>query len=135
MISSGRLLGSERNVKMIKFDCMGCLSNKEILWQGYISKLLYSGSHLEISIHLADPITAVVCKTLPGFFVYFLRLETGLNLPSLFDTDENAGRLAQLFNDKDAITVAFAIKKVASLLSTSRRKRKPLNTPLYEIPF
>jgi len=124
---------------MIKFDCIGRLGNKGKTWQGYISKLVYFGSHMEISIHLDEPVTADVCKTLSGFFVYFSNFETGVNLPSLFGIDENAGRLACMFRDKDAVTVAHAIGKVGNLLSTPRRGRrepKPMGETLFgELPF
>jgi len=111
-------------LKMIKFHCRGCLNDRVKTWTGYISKLVYSGSHMELSIHMVEPIAAVVCKTLSGFFVYFAHYETGLNLSSLFDVDENIGRLMTVFVDKDAVTVAYAINKVGNLLSTPRRRRR-----------
>jgi len=120
---------------MIKFDCKGYLNNKENSWRGYISKLVYPGSHLEISIHMADPISADVCKTLSGFFVYFPNYETGVNLASLFDIDENAGRLQTIFGNKEAITVAYAISKVGSLLSQPRRNRRCSKPVIREVPF
>jgi hypothetical protein len=100
-------------------------------------KLVYLGGHMEITVQLADPVTADVCKTLSGFFVYFPYCETGLNLPSLFDIDENAGRLSAVFDDRDAATVACAIGKVGNLLATPRRKRRRAASPPYDegLPF
>lgn len=120
---------------MIKFNCKGFCGSSNKTWQGYISKLVYSGSHIEIYIQLADTITAVVCKTLPGFFVYFPYYETGSNLSSLFDTDEIVGRLLAIFDEKDAFTVAFAIGRVGNLLSTPRGKRRTSKPLADELPF
>jgi hypothetical protein len=111
---------------MIKFDCKGSLC-KEQPWHGYISKLIYSGNHMEISISMDEPVTAVVCKTPSRFFVYFPYYETGLNLASLFDSDENAYRLAQIFFNKKAVTVACAIAKVGNLMSKPRRRRRDVS--------
>jgi hypothetical protein len=111
---------------MIKFDCYGVLDDRTLKWHGYISKLVYCGSHLEISIMQAQPIIADVCKTSSGYFVFFARDECGFNLDSLFDIDENADRMSALFYEKkDALSVAFAIGKVGNLLSKPRRKRSP----------
>jgi len=121
---------------MIKFDCIGFFDNSRKTWQGYISKLVYFGSHMEISVMLSRPITADVCKTTSGFFVYFAHYECALNLCSLFDIDENIGRLSAIFDDKDAVTVACAIGKVGNLLSTPRRKRKAIiSADDGEMPF
>jgi hypothetical protein len=120
---------------MIKFDCKGFLENSGKSWRGYISKLVYSGGHLEISVHLADPIAANVCKTSSGFFVYFPYLENGLNLASLFDVEENVYRLLAIFADKDAATVAYAIEKVGNLLSLPHRRRKVKKGFAGELPF
>jgi len=122
---------------MIRFECKGSFNNKEQSWRGYITKLVYYGSHLEISIQLAEPITAVVCKAFSGFFVYFTHFESGFNLPSLFDIDGNAGNFMQMLDVKDAVTVANAIGKVGYFLSTPRRrKRRHTNFSLSEeIPF
>ena len=107
---------------MIKFECNGFIGSSRNTWRGYISKLVYSGDSLEISILLTQPVTACVCKTSSGFFVYFACYECGLNLDSLFIINENSGRLAVIFDEKDALTVAFAIGKVGNLLSKPRRK-------------
>jgi hypothetical protein len=117
---------------MIRFDCKGSLGRKEESWHGHISKLVYSGSHMEISIHMEEPVIAVVCKTLSGFFVYFPYYETGANLASLFDIDENAFRLASIFLDKKAITVASAIAKVGNMISKPRRKRRVSGAAVWE---
>jgi len=109
---------------MIKFDCEGFCDNSRKSWRGYISKLTYSGSHMEISVLLAQPITAAVCKTTTGYFVFFAHYECGWNLDSLFDIDGNFGRLASIFDEKDAFTVAFAIRKVGNLLSKPRKRRR-----------
>jgi hypothetical protein len=90
---------------------------------------------MEISINMEQPITAVVCKTLSGFFVYFPFYETGANLASLFDIDENAGKLAAIFFDKNAVTVAHAISKVGSMISKPRRRRRMPETVAEEMPF
>jgi hypothetical protein len=124
---------------MVKFDCKGTLCHKEGAWHGYISKLAYYGNHMEISISMDEPITAVVCKTPSGFFVYFPYYETGSNLASLFDSDDNAYRLAQIFFNKKAVTVACAIAKVGYLLSKPRRRRRNANKSTVfndgEMPF
>jgi hypothetical protein len=108
---------------MIKFDCKDFNGIKTKKWRGYISKLVYCGNHMEISIVLTKPITADVCKTSSGFFVYFPHLECGLNLSSLFDIDKNVDRLSEIFCEKDTFIVAYAIAKVGGMLSSSRRKR------------
>jgi hypothetical protein len=110
-------------LNMIKFNCKGPYDNKARPWQGYISKLVYFGSHMEISIMLPQPVTADVCKTQSGFFAYFACYECGVNLCSLFDISGAADRLSAIFSEKDAITVAHAIGKVGSLLSKPRRRR------------
>jgi hypothetical protein len=123
---------------MIKFNCRDYFNNNARTWQGYISKLVYSECNLEISILLPQPFTACVCKTLSGFFVFFTHYECGVNLYSLFDSKENAGRLAAIFDDKDAITVASAIGKVGYLLSSPRKRRKTVPNPAYneeDLPF
>jgi len=120
---------------MIKYVCKGFYGSSRKTWQGLISKLVYSGSHLEISVMLAHPVTACVCKTAAGYFVYFAHLECGVNLDSLFVVDENFGRLAAIFDEKDAFTVAFAICKVGNLLSTPRKKRKVDDSQVQDLPF
>lgn len=120
---------------MIKFVCKGFYGSSRKTWHGYISKLVYMGSHLEISIVLSQPITACVCKTLSGFFVYFAHYECGVNLGSLFDIDGNYGRLAAIFDDKDAFTVAYAISKVGDLLSSPRNKRITACYREEDLPF
>ena len=122
---------------MIKFYCKGDLDNAEKAWQGYISKLTYFGSHMEISVLLAEHVTVDICRALSGFFAYFPYYETGLNLSSLFNTGENAGKLMAIFSVKDAVTVAHAIGKVGNLLSKPRRgRRPPITTPDEdELPF
>jgi len=101
---------------MIKFECKGYLEGREKTWHGYISKLFYFGSHMQIYIHLGEPVIVDICKTVNGFFVFLLEHEAGLILPSLFDVDENADRLLAVFNGEDAVTVACAINKVGALL-------------------
>jgi hypothetical protein len=108
---------------MIKFDCKRNFGQNTQTWYGYITKLIYSGAHVEISVMLDKPVTADVCKTTSGFFVFFPYLECGLNLCSLFDIRENAGRMMAIFDDKEAVTVAHAISKVGDLLSKPRKKR------------
>jgi len=121
---------------MIKFDCEGFYDSSRKKWRGYISRLVYSGNHMEISLMLSQQITADVCKTNSGYFVYFSCYECGVNLDSLFLTSENVGRLAAIFNDKDAVTVAYAIRKVAHLIAKPRRKRKSLISRVNnELPF
>ena len=120
---------------MIKYDCYGFCGSSRKIWQGFISKLVYSGSHLEISVMLAQPVTAFVCKTTAGYFVYFTHLECGVNLDSLFLVEENYGRLAAIFDDKDAYSVAFAICKVGNLLSNPRKKSKAVNNQMQDLPF
>jgi hypothetical protein len=120
---------------MIKFDCKGRLNNKEKTWRGYITKLIYYGCHMEISIMLDDPITIDVCKTASGFIVFFERYECASALTSLFGIDDNISRLLGIFDGKDATTVAYAIAKVGNLLSNPRRRRKPANIPMSEVPF
>ena len=120
---------------MIKYDCKAFCGNSNNTWRGYISKLAYSGGHLEISIHLDDALSAVVCKTLSGFFVYFPYYETGFNLPSLFIAQDNTCILQAIFDEKDASTVAYAIAKVGNLLSKPRRKRKTPEATDDELPF
>jgi hypothetical protein len=94
---------------------------------------------MEISVVLGKPITADVCKTTSGFFVFFPHFECGLNLCSLFDIPENAGRMMAIFNDKEAATVAHAINKVGNLLSKPRKRRIAANNPARhyedELPF
>ena len=92
---------------------------------------------MEISIVLAQPVTAWVCKSSSGYFVYFACYEQGVNLDSLFLVDENASRMAAIFDDKDAFTVAFAIVKVGELLSKPRRKyNQKKKTPAFaDLPF
>jgi hypothetical protein len=113
--------------KMIKFDCKRDFGNDTQTWHGYIAKLVYTGGHMEISVMLGKPVTADVCKTSSGFFVFFPCFECGLNLCSLFDIPENAGRMMAIFNDKEAVTVAHAINKVGNLLSRPRKRRIALN--------
>ena len=113
---------------MINFECNGFYGNSRKTWRGHISKLVYSGCHLELSVLLAQPVTACVCKTTAGYFVYFPHYECGVNLDSLFVVVENSGRLAAIFDEKDALTVAFAIGKVGHLLSKPRRRRMPLKS-------
>jgi hypothetical protein len=90
---------------------------------------------MEISIMLDEPVTADVCKTMSGFFVFFRHYECAFDLPSLFDADENAGRLMGIFKDRDAATVAYAIAKVGNLLSKPRRRRRTVNISMDEVPF
>ena len=120
---------------MIKFNCKGFYDKKTRTWQGYISKLVYFGSHMEISVMLAQPITADVCKTQSGFFVFFAYYECGVNLCSLFDTDEIVGRLLSIFDEKDAATVAHAIGKVGNLLSKPRKRRNASRDDDDDLPF
>ena len=121
---------------MIKFDCRGFFDNGKKTWRGYISKLVYFGSHMEISILLDNPVVADIYKTPPGFFVYFHYYEVGLNLSSLLDIDENVDRLSTVFGIKDAATVAHAIQKVGNLLSTPKpRRRRASKTIAVELPF
>jgi len=120
---------------MIKYDCNGFYGSSRRIWQGLILKLVYSGNHLEISVMLSQPVTACVCKTSAGYFVYFTHLESGVNLDSLFVVEENSGRLAAIFDEKDAYSVAFAICKVGYLLSTPRKKRKGVNYHMQDLPF
>jgi len=110
------------SIEMIKFECKGYLEYKELTWRGYISKLFYFGSHMQIFIELDEPISADICKTLSGFLVFFVDYEAGLNLSSLFDVDENVDRLLAVFDDRDAVTVAYAIKEVGHLLPAPRRR-------------
>jgi len=121
---------------MIRFDCEGFYDRSREKWQGYISRLVYSGNHMEISIMLSQIITADVCKSTSGYFVYFPCYENGVNLDSLFFTDENSGRLAAIFGEKDASTVAHAIRKVAHIIAKPRKKRKSvISCADNELPF
>jgi len=117
---------------MIRFECAGFCGSSRKTWRGYISKLVYSGNLLEISVMLVQPVSAFVCKTTIGYFVYFACYECGVNLDSLFLINENSGRLAAIFDEKDALTVACAIDKVGYLLSKPRRRHKPDNR---DLPF
>jgi len=110
---------------MIRYECNGFLGSSRKTWRGYISKVVYSGDNLEISILLTQPVTACVCKTSSGYFVYFACFECGVNLDSLFLVNENSARMAAIFEEKDAFTVAFAIGKVGNLLSKPRRRYNP----------
>jgi len=121
------------SIEMIKFECKGYLDNGEKTWQGYISKLFYFGSHMQIFIQLDEPISADICKTLSGFLVFFVDYEAGLNLPSLFDIDENVDRLSAVFDDRDAVTVAYAINSVGYLLPAPRRRHTEATSE--ELPF
>jgi len=123
------------SIEMIKFECKGYLEDNEKTWWGYISKLFYFGSHMQIFIESGDPISADVCKTLSGFFVFFIDYEAGLNLSSLFDIDENADRLLAVFDGKDAVTVAYAINEVGYLLPAPRRRNRPPEDMTEECPF
>jgi len=123
-IYSGLQSDIERIDKMIQFDCKGFYDDNGNTLRGYISKMAYFGSHIEISIHLQRPAAACICKISSGYFVYFPCYENGTNLPSLFDIGENTGRLAAIFYEKDAATVAHAIAKVGNLLAKPRRRRK-----------
>jgi hypothetical protein len=124
--------------KMIKFDCKGFEEGRTQKWRGYISRLVYFGGHMEISIILSQPITADVCKTMSGFFVFFPHKEYGVNLGSLFNIDDNFGRLAEIFDYKDAYTIAYAIGKVGNLLSTPHKRRRVVSNSMIdeeELPF
>jgi hypothetical protein len=87
---------------------------------------------------LDKPVTADVCKTTSGFFVFFPHFECGLNLSSLFDIRENVGRMMAIFDHKEAVTVVHAICKVGNLLSKPRRKRNAVVNQIEdedELPF
>ena len=122
---------------MIKFDCKGFCGSSTKYWHGYINKLVYCGNLLEISIILVQPTAAVICKTTSGFFVFFPHYECGSILCSLFDINENFGRLAAIFDEKDAFTIAFAINKVGHLLSKPRRRNTIINNNAFDndLPF
>jgi hypothetical protein len=105
-------------------------------WQCSISSLIYFGSHLEIIIQTYEPVTVIVGKTSSGFFVFFKSHYTGVDLESLFDIDVNFAKLSSVcFEEKKAASVAFAIKRVAHLLSKPRRKRKINKSANDDLPF
>ena len=119
---------------MIRFDCKGYVEDRECRWYGYISKMFYFGSHIQIYIQLANPVIADICKTVSGFFVFFINYEAGVLLSSLFDVDENVDRLSAVFVDEDAVTVAYAIQKVANLLPAPGRWCY-CEQPVDDLPF
>ena len=120
---------------MINFSCKYHLQNSQRTWKGAISKLIYWGNHLEVTVQMSTPITAVICKTLSGYFVYFMSFETGVNASSIFDVDEVSGRLQSIFKEKDAVTIAFAIKHIGHLLSSPHSRRKTRQAIVGELPF
>ena len=123
---------------MIKFSCKYHFEweREARIWKCAISRLIYFGSHLEIVVQTDEPVAVIVGRTTSGFFVYFRTHESGIDLPSLFDVYENAGRISLVcFNEEKAATIAFAIRRVGHLLSSARRRRKTSNRKVCETPF
>lgn len=65
---------------MIKFDCTYSEHNSTQTWKSYITRLVYFGSHYEMKILGKSDITIIFGNTSSGYFVYFPKYETGLNI-------------------------------------------------------
>jgi len=125
-------------MKMIKFDCRYHFEweQHERKWRCAISRLVYFGSHMEITIQTDEPVNAVVGKTSTGFFAYFRSCQSGTDLSSLFDININVAKISSVcFDEAKAATIAFAIKRVGHLISLPRRKRKTVKTLAGALPF
>jgi hypothetical protein len=92
---------------------------------------------MELVVQTDEPVTVIVGKTSSGYFIYFKSHVTGADLPSLFDIDRNIQIISSVcYEDKKAVSVAFAVKRVGHLLAKPRRKKSNINNNVdCGIPF
>lgn len=120
---------------MIKFDCVHYARKSTQTWKSYISRLVYFGSHCEMKILGKSDITVILGNTSSGYFAYFPECETGCNIPNTTETFENASKLMSIFEETDAVTVAYAISTVSGIFGGGRNRCKKSRKSTKVIPF
>lgn len=119
---------------MIKFNCTYPIDKISETWKGYISRLVYYGSHYEMRILGKVDISVILGNTSSGYFLYLLEYETGFNIQSPTRIDDNASTMMTLLDDVDAVTVAYAINEISGIMGGNQKrcKRKVKNTNMVE---
>lgn len=120
---------------MIRFDCFDSANRSTTSWKSYISRLVYFGSHYEMKILGKSDITVIFGNTSSGYFIYFPEHETGFNIPNTTEVIENASKLMSIFENVDAVTVAYGINTASRLIGGNQKRCKRSKKSTNVIPF
>lgn len=91
-------------------------------WSGLIVNIINHGSHYEMRIESRSGIMVLFGESRSGYFACIPEWEAGCHLAHPSDVFWNTEQLANAMGNKvDAITVACALKAIASKLKIKRK--------------
>lgn len=109
----------------MNFECSMETENGIETWYGLIVNLINHGSHYEMRIESRSGIIVIFGESRLGYFACIPEWNAGCNLAHPSDIFWNTEKLVRVLGKVDGITVACALKAIASKIKVRKKVPHP----------